>query len=76
MLASMDGQEYLPKVTRPLWMEKKSLWTILSSGSRISYGGCRPRRGDANSQGGYVLKNVYVKMKESGPVGVCTGGTP
>ena len=29
MLASMDGQEYSPKVTCPLWMEKKFLWTIL-----------------------------------------------
>ena len=29
MLASMDGQEYSPKVTHLPWMGKKSLWTIL-----------------------------------------------
>ena len=39
-------------------------------------GGRRPRRGGANSRGGYVSKNLYVKMKESGPVGGGTGGTP
>ena len=32
-------------------------------------GGRRPHRGGTNSRGGYVLKNLYVKMKESGPVG-------
>ena len=30
-------------------------------------GGRRPRRGGANSRDGYVSKNLYVKMKESGP---------
>ena len=41
-----------------------------SRGSRISHrGGHRPRRGGANSRGGYVSKNLYVKTKESGPVG-------
>ena len=41
-----------------------------SSGSRISRrGGRRPRRGGANSRGSYVSKNLYVKTKESGPVG-------
>ena len=25
--------------------------------------------GGANSRGGYILKNLYVKTKESGPVG-------
>ena len=30
--------------------------------------------GGANSRGGYVLKNLYVKTKESGPLGARTGG--
>ena len=29
-----------------------------------------------NSRGGYVLKNLYVKMKESGPVGGRTPAAP
>ena len=28
-----------------------------------------PRRGSMDSRGGYVLKFLYVKMKESGPLG-------
>ena len=33
--------------------------------------------GGANSPGSYVSKNLYVKMKESGPVGgVHTSGAP
>ena len=32
-------------------------------------GGRRPRRGGANSWGGYISKNLYVKTKESGPMG-------
>ena len=28
MQASMDGQEYSPKVTHPLWMENQLPWTI------------------------------------------------
>ena len=40
-------------------------------------GGRRPYRGGANSRGGYVSKNLYVKTKESGPVGgVRAGGAP
>ena len=35
---------------------------------RVPVGGCRPSRG-ANSQGGYVLKILYVETKESGPLG-------
>ena len=46
----------------------KSTWC--SSRSRISHrGGHRPRGGGANSRGGYVSKYLYVKTKESGPVG-------
>ena len=42
----------------------------ISGGSRISRrGGRQPRRGGANSRGGYVSKIFYVKMKESGPLG-------
>ena len=33
--------------------------------------GRRIRRGDADSRGGYVSKNLYVEMKESGPFGGC-----
>ena len=36
-------------------------------------GGCQPRRGGTNSRGGYVSKILYVKTKESGPLG---GHTP
>ena len=32
--------------------------------------------GGANSRGGYVLKNLYVKMKVSGPLGGCTPAAP
>ena len=33
-------------------------------------GGRRPRGGGgANSRGGYILKNLYVQTKESGPGG-------
>ena len=32
-------------------------------------GGCGPRRGGMDSQGGYVSKILYVKTKESGPLG-------
>ena len=48
-----------------------------SGGSRISRGGGHPpRRGSANSQGGYVSKNLYVKMKESGPLGGAPAAPP
>ena len=36
-------------------------------------GGRRPRRGDVDSQGGYVLKILYVETEESGPL---EGGGP
>ena len=32
-------------------------------------GGRGPRRGGVDSQGSYVSKSLYVKMKESGPLG-------
>ena len=32
-------------------------------------GGRGPRRGDADSRGGYALEILYVKPKESGPLG-------
>ena len=32
--------------------------------------------GGANSRGGYVSKNLYVKTKESGPLGARAGGAP
>ena len=31
--------------------------------------GGRRLEGDANSQGGYISKILYVEMKESGPIG-------
>ena len=33
-----------------------------------------PRRGGVDSQGGYVSSNLYVKMKESGPLGGARAG--
>ena len=43
---------------------------ILSGGSRISRrGGVDLVRGAVDPRGGYVSKVLYVKMKESGPVG-------
>ena len=41
-----------------------------SGGSRISRGG------GVDSRGGYVPKMLYVKTKESGPLGGCAPGTP
>ena len=42
----------------------------LSGGSRISRrGGADLVGGGTNSRGSYVLKNLYVKTKESGPLG-------
>ena len=32
--------------------------------------------GGVDSQGGYVSKILYVKMKESVPLGVCAGHAP
>ena len=43
---------------------------VCSGGSRISRrGGRGPRRGGMDSQGGYDSKILYVKTKESGPLG-------
>ena len=41
--------------------------SVVDSGFPV--GGCQPHRGGTNSWGSYVSKNLYVKMKESGPVG-------
>ena len=49
-----------------------SSFTGCSGGSRISRGGGGGADlvgGGANSRGGYILKNLYVKTKESGPLG-------
>ena len=56
--------------TQMLSVNRPSGSVPISSGSRISVGG------GANSRGGYVLKIVYVKTKESGPVGARAGGAP
>ena len=32
-------------------------------------GGRQPRSGGANSRGSYISKDLYVKTKESGPLG-------
>ena len=53
---------YLHKIT--------GLSTKISGGSRIS------RRRGANSRRVYVSKNVYVQMKESGPLGARAGCAP
>ena len=49
-----------------------------SGGSRISHRVCTNLvGGGANSRGGYISKNLYVKTKESGPLGGArAGGTP
>ena len=39
-------------------------------------GGRGPRRGGPDFRGGYVLKILYVKTKESGPLGGRALGTP
>ena len=39
-------------------------------------GGAPTSWGGTDSQGGYISKNLYVKMKESGPLGVHAGSTP
>ena len=39
-------------------------------------GGCRPRRGVPTPEAATFRKNLYVKMKESGPIGACASGTP
>ena len=39
----------------------------------IPVGGRRPRGGGANSRGSYVSKSLYVKTKESGPLGGAAG---
>ena len=50
---------------------------VADPGFPIGGGGCRPHRGGTNSPGGYVLKNLYVKTKESGLVGGArAGGAP
>ena len=54
---------------RKICMSKRKNLDPCSSGSRISRRGGTDLVGGANSRGGYVLKNLYVKMKESGPIG-------
>ena len=39
-------------------------------------GGCQPHRGGTNSRGGFISKILYVKTKESGPLGGCTLAAP
>ena len=41
-------------------------------------GGLEPRKGGMDSRGGYVSKILYVKTKESGPLGggACAGHPP
>ena len=54
-------------------------WMLMSfsSGSRISHrGGMDLIWGGMDSQGGYFLKILYVKTKESGPLGGHALGTP
>ena len=63
---------------------KQSGWLIGLAGSRFAVpdpgfpvgGGRGPRRKGVDSWGGYVLKILYVKMKESGPLGGREPGTP
>ena len=53
-----------------------NLVMLHSGGSRISRRGRPPGSGGADSWGGYVSKNLYVEMKESGPLGGAAGGIP
>ena len=48
----------------------------ISGGSRISRRGGVDLVGGVDSRGGYVLKILYVKTKESGPLGGHAPGTP
>ena len=61
--------------------KKQNCWSFLHlitvADPGFPVGGANLIGGGANSRGGYVLKNLYVKMKESGPLGgVHTGGAP
>ena len=51
-----------------------TLFSVADPGFAI--GGHGPRRGGVDSREGYVLKFLYVKMKESGPSGGCALGNP
>ena len=44
-------------------------WMLSVADPGFPVGGSGPRRGGEDSRGGYVSKLLYVKMKESGPVG-------
>ena len=60
---------------------KTRLWSLnednISGGSRISRrGGVDLVGGGVDSRGSYVSKILYVKTKESGPVGGRVLGTP
>ena len=64
------------KIDRPM-MRRCFFVMFAAADPGFPVGGRQPRRGGANSRGGYVSKNLYVKMKESGPVGgVRAGGAP
>ena len=53
---------------------KSNTLTVADPGFPV--GGHWPCGGGANSWGGYILKNLYVKMKESGPVGAHADSAP
>ena len=49
---------------------------ICSGRSRIFHGGRGTHGGGMASRGGYILEILYVKTKESGPLGGPAPGTP
>ena len=49
---------------------------LISGGSRISHGRGRGLVGGTDSQGGYISKSLYVKTKESRPLGGHSLRTP
>ena len=61
-------------------MKSSRLHCVVLSNTWLSMGSCGSRisrKGGANSRGGYVSKILYVKTKESGPLGGArAGGAP
>ena len=55
------------KIFKCAWNEYWSQETVADPGFPVV--GRRPRRGGVDSQGGYISNILYVKTKESGPLG-------
>ena len=68
-LAACPTEDQTCTTYKHLALTIRSETTLNSAGSRISLRGRRHRRGGTDSQGSYISKILYVKMKESGPLG-------